>query len=65
MIGNLAEPAELYAEEVPQEELNAGDNTRIVNVFHYSKEPSRTHGVPCKFVLHEVSIFSHRIKMAS
>lgn len=55
MIGNLTEPAELFAEEVPQEELSAGDGTRIVNVFHYSKEPSRTHGVPCKFVLHEVS----------
>jgi ubiquitin carboxyl-terminal hydrolase 7 len=55
MIGNLTEPAELYAEEVPQEELSAPDNTRVVNVFHYSKEPSRVHGVPCKFVLHEVS----------
>jgi ubiquitin carboxyl-terminal hydrolase 7 len=72
MIGNLAEPAELYAEvsrqsvanrvcadisqEVPLEEMNAGDGTKIVNLFHYSKDPVRTHGVPCKFVLREVSI---------
>lgn len=55
MIGNLPESAELYAEEIPVEELQAGEGTKIVNVFHYSRDPSRTHGVPCKFVLHEVS----------
>lgn len=55
MIGNLPESAELFAEEIPVEELQAGEGTKIVNVFHYSRDPSRTHGVPCKFVLHEVS----------
>lgn len=55
MIGNLNEPAELFAEEVPAEELNAGENARVVNLFHYHKEPSKTHGVPCKFVVLEVS----------
>lgn len=56
MIGNLTDPAELYAEEVPQEELDAQANekSKIVNLFHYHKDPSRTHGVPCKFVLIEV-----------
>jgi len=71
MIGNLAEPAELFAEvsrglvrpdarspsqEVPQEELDAqqDEKAKIVNLFHYAKDPSRTHGVPCKFVLIDV-----------
>ena len=71
MIGNLTEPAELFAEvsplvslsdnaklqEVPQEELDAqqDEKAKIVNLFHYSKDPARTHGVPCKFVLIDVS----------
>lgn len=36
------------------EELNAGDDTKTIPVFHYAKEPNRIHGVPCKFVLLEV-----------
>lgn len=56
MIGNLAEPAEIFAEEVPTEELSAGDNMRVVNLFHYSKDQSRSHGVPCRFVVIDVSI---------
>lgn len=58
IIGNLSDPAELYAEEVPIEELNAGDNTKIVNLFHYSRDPSKTHGVPCRFVIREGEVFS-------
>jgi len=58
MIGNLQDPAELFAEEVPTEELNAPDDAKIVNMFHYAKEPSRTHGVPCRFVLYRDEAFS-------
>lgn len=65
MIGNLTDPAELFAEvcsmidhadrqEVPMEELQAGDNAKIVPVFHFARETNRTHGVPCRFVLYEV-----------
>ncbi|KAK4688080.1 ubiquitin carboxyl-terminal hydrolase 7, partial [Tremellales sp. Uapishka_1] len=53
MIGNLADPAELFAEEIPQEELNVAEGSKVVNLFHYAKDPSRSHGVPCKFVLLE------------
>ncbi|ORY24392.1 ubiquitin carboxyl-terminal hydrolase 5 [Naematelia encephala] len=58
MIGNLTDPAELYAEEIPLDELNAPENSKIVNLFHYQRDPSRTHGVPCKFVLVEGEPFS-------
>ncbi|KZS99041.1 cysteine proteinase [Sistotremastrum niveocremeum HHB9708] len=50
MIGNIPE-VELYAEEIPAEELNAGEGDKIINVFHFSREPARTHGVPFKFVV--------------
>ncbi|WVO13321.1 hypothetical protein L204_100935 [Cryptococcus depauperatus] len=62
MIGNLAEPAELFAEEISIEELQAGDGNKVVNLFHYTRDPSRTHGVPCKFVLLEGEPFSETKK---
>lgn len=42
-------------QEIPIDELNAPDNAKIVNLFHYARDPSRTHGVPCKFIMIEVS----------
>jgi len=51
MIGNIPDPVELYAEEIPLEELEAEDTDKVIGVFHFSKELSRTHGVPFKFVL--------------
>ncbi|KAJ7219761.1 hypothetical protein C8J57DRAFT_1440421 [Mycena rebaudengoi] len=50
MIGNIPD-VELYAEEIPLEELDADDSDQVVGVFHFSKELSRTHGVPFKFVV--------------
>ncbi|KAG8969651.1 hypothetical protein FRC03_001523 [Tulasnella sp. 419] len=50
MLGNLHD-VEFYAEEIPREELEAREEDKIINVFHYSKEPARAHGVPFKFVL--------------
>lgn len=51
MIGNIPDPVELYAEEIPREELEADDSDKVIGVFHFSKELSRTHGVPFKFVV--------------
>ncbi|KAH7915018.1 hypothetical protein BJ138DRAFT_1170257 [Hygrophoropsis aurantiaca] len=51
MIGNIPDPVELYAEEIPREELEADDSDKIISVFHFSKEVSRTHGVPFRFVV--------------
>lgn len=58
MIGHLPDPAELFAEEIPAEEINPPDNSKIVNLFHYSRDPSKTHGVPCKFVIYEGETFA-------
>ncbi|KAM0792135.1 hypothetical protein ACM66B_004835 [Microbotryomycetes sp. NB124-2] len=51
LVRDLPDAVELFAEEVPVDELQAEDNQRIVPVFHYNKEPTRTHGVPFRFVL--------------
>ncbi|KAF8540340.1 hypothetical protein BDD12DRAFT_734829 [Trichophaea hybrida] len=44
----------LYCELVPEEEINCNlDVCRIIEAFHFQKEPSKTHnaGVPFKFVV--------------
>lgn len=51
MIGNIPDPVELFAEEVPREELEADDADKVISVFHFSRDVSRTHGVPFKFVV--------------
>jgi len=42
---------DMYAEEIPVEELDATEVDKIIDVFHFTKEPSRTHGVPFRFVV--------------
>ncbi|KEI40875.1 uncharacterized protein L969DRAFT_86115 [Mixia osmundae IAM 14324] len=52
IIREIHDGTELYAEEVPQDEREARDGEdKVVTVFHFAKEPSRTHGVPFRFVL--------------
>lgn len=36
------------------EELEADDSDKVIGVFHFTKELSRTHGVPFKFVVKRV-----------
>ena len=57
MIGNIPEQVELFAEEIPHEELEADELDKTINVFHFSKDVTRTHGVPFKFVVRPVSAF--------
>jgi ubiquitin carboxyl-terminal hydrolase 7 len=61
MIGNLPD-VELFAEEVPRDEADAGDADKIISVFHFSKEVARTHGVPFKFVLRPAEPFGETKK---
>lgn len=55
MIANLREPAELYAEEIPLDETNVTDDSKVIDVFHYHRDPTRYFGVPFRFVLKNVS----------
>jgi len=54
VVRDISESTELYAEEVPVEEEEHGDDERLVQVYHFNKDPSRAHGVPFKFVLRPV-----------
>jgi ubiquitin carboxyl-terminal hydrolase 7 len=58
MIGDIVgpDPVELFAEEIPREELEVGANDKIINVFHFTWGVTRTHGIPFKFVLKPVSL---------
>ncbi|KAJ6618506.1 hypothetical protein B0H10DRAFT_2375371 [Mycena sp. CBHHK59/15] len=51
MIGNIPHVVELYAEEIPMEEIEADDVDKVIGVFYFAKDVSRTHGVPFKFVI--------------
>lgn len=46
--------AKVFLQEIPVEELEAEDTDKVIGVFHFSKELSRTHGVPFRFVLKRV-----------
>lgn len=43
----------LYAERVPEEEVNA-DEAHFIKVFHFQNDLNRAHGVPFRFLLKEV-----------
>ncbi|KAI0029861.1 cysteine proteinase [Vararia minispora EC-137] len=62
MIGNIPDPVELFAEEISWEELEASEKDKIISVFHFSKEVSRTHGVPFKFIVKPGEKFSETKK---
>jgi ubiquitin carboxyl-terminal hydrolase 7 len=57
VIGDIVDDADLFAEEVPQEELDAlsvPERAKVIMVYHFYREPSRAHGVPFRFVLRPV-----------
>jgi len=59
MIGNIHDLAELYAEEIPSDELDTADEyKKIISVFHFLRDPSRPHGVPFRFVLKPAEKFA-------
>ena len=50
-ITGVNEFVSLYAERIPDEEINATDHDRAIFCFHFDKEPTKPHGVPFKFIL--------------
>jgi len=61
MLGNLPD-VEIYGEEIPREEVEARNEDKIINVFHYSRDPARSHGVPFRFVAKQGEKFSETKK---
>jgi ubiquitin carboxyl-terminal hydrolase 7 len=50
-ITGVDEFVSLYAERIPDDEINAVQLDRAIYCFHFDKEPSKPHGVPFKFIL--------------
>jgi ubiquitin carboxyl-terminal hydrolase 7 len=48
----------VYAEEVPLEEVLRSDDDKYIHVYHFSKETSRAHGIPFKFLIKKDEIFA-------
>ena len=44
------EPVELFAEEIPREDSEPGDHENVANVFCFTRDVARTHGILFKFV---------------
>lgn len=45
----------LYAERIPDEELEMENGARAISAFNFDKETNRPHSVPFKFVVKPVS----------
>jgi ubiquitin carboxyl-terminal hydrolase 7 len=50
-ITGVSESVSLYAERIPDEEINATEHDQAIYCFHFDKDPSKPHGVPFKFIL--------------
>ncbi|KAL1922126.1 uncharacterized protein VTP21DRAFT_10768 [Calcarisporiella thermophila] len=50
-ISMLEEDTELYAEEIPSEEMDPTIGDRSIFAFHFYKEPLASHGIPFKFLV--------------
>ncbi|KAK3717454.1 ubiquitin-specific protease ubp15 [Vermiconidia calcicola] len=53
----------VYAEIVPEEEKQEGG--RLINCFHFEKEPGKSHGVPFIFLMKEGEVFKDTKKRIS
>lgn len=54
-IAGINEFVTLYAERMPEEEVNMGEGERTINAYNFDRDLNRPHGVPFKFVLKPVS----------
>ncbi|KAK9465799.1 hypothetical protein V1512DRAFT_265394 [Lipomyces arxii] len=48
---SIIDSTQLYAEELNEDDLNKTDEERYMEVYHFQKEPIRSHGVPFLFVI--------------
>lgn len=55
----IPEYVDVFAERIPEDELNIEDNDRCIAAFHFQREPVKVHlsGVPFVFVVKQGEIF--------
>ncbi|KAI9784883.1 MAG: hypothetical protein M1816_000578 [Peltula sp. TS41687] len=56
-VASINDYVTLYAEKIPEDELQAEDKTKFINAFHFNKDPSKAHGVPFRFILKQGETF--------
>lgn len=54
----IADYVDIFAEKIPEDEMNFEDGDRFVHAFHFHKEPVKVHtrGIPFRFVVKNVRI---------
>ena len=48
----------VYAEKETDDDIPNAEGDRLIRCFHFSKEPSKTHNIPFRFVVKEVNSLS-------
>lgn len=56
-VAGITDFVALYAERIPEEELNLQEGDFKINAFNFDREPNKTHGIPFKFVVRAVCIY--------
>ena len=56
-LNTITDYIQLMAERVPKEDMES-DSALYIYAFHYHNDPSKSHGIPFKFRVIEVSIMS-------
>ncbi|KAI9818363.1 MAG: hypothetical protein M1826_001385 [Phylliscum demangeonii] len=56
-LASINDYVSLFAEKIPDEEVEAPEKAKLINAFHFNKEPNRIHGVPFRFVVKEGELF--------
>ncbi|KAL7275777.1 ubiquitin-specific protease ubp15 [Rhizina undulata] len=58
-VAGITDYVTVYAEKIPDEELDMTDGDRFIAAWHFQKEPSQTHkqGIPFKFVVKNGELF--------
>ena len=46
----------LFAEQIPEEEVELSDSDSVIPCFHFEREPSRSHSIPFTLLVKEVLI---------
>lgn len=54
---SINEYTDVVAERIPEEELDAEERD-FIKVMHFQQDTSRVHGMPFKFLLKEVCVYS-------
>ncbi|KAI9885549.1 MAG: hypothetical protein M1823_002648 [Watsoniomyces obsoletus] len=56
-VSSISEYCTLYAEMIPEEELEAPAKSKFIDAFHFNRETPRFHGIPFRFVILPGEIF--------